>query len=149
LYRIPSVWHFRRQSNRTGLPTVDPTGQYGENANTVPLPRLDTCLHPMTSHAQSPFEFPRVAQCLTHQRPEDQMTPLGLVCPDCKQRLYLAPPTGRCQSFWESQPGANALRGEPCWVYTLVWDDFRIRSLHPAHVENDIRGSLATLLTVG
>jgi hypothetical protein len=103
----------------------------------------------MISHAHSPFEFPRVAQCLAHQRPEDQMTPLGLVCPDCKRTLYLSPPTGRCRSFWESQPGASDLNGQPCWVYTLMWDDFRIRSLHPANVENDVRGALAELLAIG
>ncbi len=77
------------------------------------------------------------------------MTPLGLVCPDCKRTLYLSPPTGRCRSFWESQPGASHLDGQPCWVYSLMWDDFRIRSLHPARVEHDVRGALAELMTVG
>lgn len=33
-------------------------------------------------------------------------------------------------SFWESQPVAYRLDREPCFVYSLKWDDFRIRSLH-------------------
>ena len=83
--------------------------------------------------------------CLEHQHAEDQMSPLGLVCPRCKQRLYVAPPRGRGRGYWESQPVAYSLDGRPCFVYTLVWDDFRIRSLHPAHSEHDIRGGLAAL----
>jgi hypothetical protein len=80
------------------------------------------------SHDSSPTTY-----CLVHQLPEDQATPLGLVCRRCKQRLEAQPPTGRCLSFWESQPEAYSLNREPCFVYTLIWDDFRIRSLHPAH----------------
>lgn len=81
----------------------------------------------------------RFTHCLTHQLTEDQTSPIGLVCPRCKQRLYADPPLGRCVSYWESQPEAYSLRGDPCFVYTLVWDDFRIRSLHPPHAESDDR----------
>lgn len=70
-------------------------------------------------------------QCLTHQLPEDQMSPIGLVCPHCKERLYTQEPTGRCRSYWESQPMAYSLEGDPCFVYIIKWDDFQIRSLHP------------------
>jgi uncharacterized protein YbaR (Trm112 family) len=85
----------------------------------------------------------RYTWCLTHQEPEDQATPLGLVCPECKQRLYVNPPTGRCFSCWESQPPAYSLTGEPLFVYTLIWDDFRIRSLHEADAEFDLRSQNA------
>lgn len=68
--------------------------------------------------------------CLEHQRPEDCPSPRGLVCRECQQRLQSAPPRGELRSFWESQPAAFTLGRVPCWVYTLVWDDFRIRSLH-------------------
>lgn len=81
--------------------------------------------------------------CLTHQQPEDQATPLGLVCPECKCRLYVNPPAGRCFSCWESQPAAYTLTGEPQFVYTLIWDDFRIRSLHEADSEFDLRSQNA------
>lgn len=84
--------------------------------------------------------------CLTHQLPEDQMSPVGLVCPHCKQRLYTAPPQGRCRAFWESQPMAYSLDGEPCFVYTLLWDDFRIRSLHPPHATEDPRSRIVSEL---
>ena len=33
-------------------------------------------------------------------------------------------------SFWESQPGAYTLDGRPLFIYTLLWDNYRIRSLH-------------------
>jgi len=79
-------------------------------------------------------------RCLTHQLDEDQMSPVGLVCPQCKQRLYTEPPRGRCLTFWESQPAAYSAEGEPCFVYTLRWDDFRIRSLHPPDSQDDPRG---------
>lgn len=69
-------------------------------------------------------------RCLAHQLPEDQASSVGMVCPRCKQRLYVRPPQGRCMSFWESQPVAYSLDGRPLFVYTLMWDDFRIRSLH-------------------
>ena len=59
------------------------------------------------------------------------MSPLGLVCPRCKQRLYANLPSGPCRSFWEIQPAAYSLDGKPCFVYTPWWDDYRIRSLHP------------------
>ena len=77
--------------------------------------------------------------CLTHQLPEDQVSPIGLVCPRCKQRLYTQPPLGHCMSYWESQPAAYSAKGEPCFVFTLAWDDFRIRSLHPPHSDTDKR----------
>ena len=79
-------------------------------------------------------------RCLNHQLPEDQTSLIGLVCPRCKQRLYTRPPTGRPMCFWESQPAAYGLDRRPCFVYTLIWDDFRIRSLHPAESESDARG---------
>lgn len=85
----------------------------------------------------------RYTWCLSHQQPEDQVTPLGLVCPECKQRLYVNPPTGRCFSCWESQPPAYSLTGEPLFAYTLIWDDFRIRSLHDADAEFDLRSQNA------
>lgn len=97
--------------------------------------------------ASGQTDFPAVAWCLTHQRAEDQATPLGLVCPECKRRLYLAPPSGSCRAYWEGQPGARTLAGDPCWVYTLQWDDFRIRTLHASEAETDPRGLLASLLT--
>ena len=68
--------------------------------------------------------------CLEHQRAEDRASSRGLVCVECHARLIEAPPQGVLCSYWESQPAAYTLNGEPCWVYTLVWDDFRIRSLH-------------------
>ncbi|MCH7685616.1 MAG: hypothetical protein IH899_02865 [Planctomycetes bacterium] len=67
------------------------------------------------------------------------MSPIGLVCPRCKQRLYTQPPLGHCMSYWESQPAAYSTEGEPCFVFTLAWDDFRIRSLHPPHSDTDKR----------
>lgn len=33
-------------------------------------------------------------------------------------------------SFWESQPVAYTLEREPCFAYSLLWENFRIRSLH-------------------
>ena len=42
-------------------------------------------------------------------------------------------------SYWESQPAAYSTEGEPCFVFTLAWDDFRIRSLHPPHSDTDKR----------
>lgn len=77
--------------------------------------------------------------CLEHQADEDQMSPVGLVCPECKQRLYTRPPAGRMRTCWESQPAAWSLDREPCFVYTLLWDDWRIRSLHAAGDEFDLR----------
>lgn len=83
--------------------------------------------------------FPEFTHCLEHQLPEDQASPVGLVCSLCKQRLYVQPPQGKGFSCWESQPGAYTLEGDPCFVYTMVWTDFRIRSLHPAGVLIDTR----------
>lgn len=42
-------------------------------------------------------------------------------------------------TFWESQPAAYSLNREPCFAFTLIWDDFRIRSLHPAASDSDSR----------
>ena len=67
------------------------------------------------------------------------MSLVGTVCAHCKQRLYVEPPVGMCRSYWESQPAAYTLIGEPCFVYTLKWDDFQIRTLHPPGVEFDLR----------
>ena len=88
---------------------------------------------------------PRFHLCLNHQLPEDQMSPIGLVCPHCKPRLYVDYPQGRCASYWESQPAAYTLDRQPCFVYTLRWDDFQIRSLHASHSHDDIRGALALI----
>ena len=77
--------------------------------------------------------------CLNHQLPEDHATPLGLLCSECKQHLYTQSPEGRCRSFWESQPGAYTLDGQPMFVYSIMWDDYRIRSLHPAGSDEDER----------
>jgi hypothetical protein len=81
--------------------------------------------------------------CLTHQLVEDQASPVGLVCRQCKLLLYTQPPAGRCRSFWESQPAAYSMTRKPCFVYSLMWDDFRIRSLHPPNSQNDPRGKKA------
>ena len=80
--------------------------------------------------------------CLKHQLAEDQASRVGLVCPECKRRLYLDPPAGRCMSFWESQPAAYGLDGRPCFVFTLMWKTFRIRSLHPPDSETDRRAAI-------
>jgi hypothetical protein len=80
--------------------------------------------------------------CLKHQKIEDQMSRVGVVCVECKRQLYLNPPQGPCRTFWESQPSAYSLDREPCFVFSLSWDDFQIRSLHPAGSEVDPRGEL-------
>jgi hypothetical protein len=67
--------------------------------------------------------------CLEHQHIEDQATPVGMVCPQCKHRLYTNPPEGNLMSYWESQPVAYTLKREPCFAYTLNWEGFRIRSI--------------------
>lgn len=64
---------------------------------------------------------------------------LGLVCPRCKHRLYAQPPQGGRRGCWESQPAAYSLKGKPCFVYTLIWEDYRIRSLHPPDSTEDAR----------
>ncbi|QDU11683.1 hypothetical protein [Gimesia aquarii] len=68
--------------------------------------------------------------CLEHQCVEDQATPVGMVCPHCKHRLYTNPPQGNVMSFWESQPVAYSLKQEPCFAYSLMWENYRIRSVH-------------------
>ena len=80
-------------------------------------------LHRLHIHESETF-------CLEHQRPEDRPSSRGLLCAECHARLIEAPPQGAICSYWESQPAAYTLQGDPCWVYTLVWSDFRIRSLH-------------------
>ncbi|MCA9117223.1 MAG: hypothetical protein KDA79_19270 [Planctomycetaceae bacterium] len=89
------------------------------------------------SYAHSPHTL-----CLTHQLPEDQMSPVGLVCRCCKQRLYLRRPAGRCMAYWESQPAAYSLAGAPCFVFTLRWNDYCIRSLHPPESSIDHRAEM-------
>lgn len=84
--------------------------------------------------------YPKSTICLAHQLAEDQTSPIGLVCRQCKRRLYTQPPAGVCRSFWESQPAAYTLEREPCFVYSLMWDDYRIRSLHPPESNEDLRG---------
>ncbi len=74
--------------------------------------------------------------CLEHQRVENQATPIGMVCPDCKRRLYTNPPQGNLMSFWESQPVAFSLDREPYFAYSLMWENYRIRSIHLP--ENDL-----------
>jgi hypothetical protein len=85
------------------------------------------------------FPLREFTWCLEHQAAEDQMSPCGLVCPECKRRLYTQPPVGMQRTFWESQPAAWTVDREPCFVYSLLWDDCRIRSLHAAGDEFDIR----------
>lgn len=83
--------------------------------------------------------WPRYNLCLQHQLPEDQTSPIGLVCSCCKQRLYVEPPQGARLNFWESQPAAYTLDRKPCFVFSIRWDDFSIRSLHPAGSDFDPR----------
>ncbi|WP_144995026.1 hypothetical protein [Polystyrenella longa] len=73
--------------------------------------------------------------CLIHQQPETQASPFGKVCPNCKRKLYtgqLGTPSTR---YWDSQPGAYRLSGEPCFIYNIIWDNFQIRSLQFAEPE--------------
>ncbi|MAT14938.1 MAG: hypothetical protein CMJ46_06680 [Planctomyces sp.] len=67
--------------------------------------------------------------CLIHQLPETQASPYGRVCPHCKQKLYSGQAGSPRQRYWDSQPGAHLLSGEPCFVYNIVWANFQIRSL--------------------
>jgi hypothetical protein len=83
-------------------------------------------------------------RCLAHQLPEDQLSPLGLVCPVCHARLQHDPPRGSCRGFWESQPVLND--GEPCSVFTLVWDNFQIRSLHSTTAWDDLERAAREIL---
>jgi len=87
-------------------------------------------------------EYPQVTHCLNHQLPEDQTSMIGLVCPQCKHRLYTNPPVSEMRGFWESQPVAYSLDGRPCFVYSLMWENFRIRSLHAAESSADERSPL-------
>lgn len=83
--------------------------------------------------------------CLEHQRVEDRTSWLGPVCPLCKARMYSRPPRGTCRSYWESQPVACSLTTrEPMFVYTLVWTDFRIRTLHAPETDEDFRSQNRT-----
>jgi len=68
--------------------------------------------------------------CLEHQLPEDEPSPLGMVCRECLHVVETRYDAERCISFWESQPMAYTLAGEPCFVFTIIWDEQRIRSLH-------------------
>src|SRR5262249_17368784 len=83
--------------------------------------------------------------CLDHQAAEDQMSPAGLVCPECKRRLYTQPPQGPLRTFWESQPEAWTPSRKPCFVYSRLCDDCRVRSLHAAGDEFDLRSQNAPL----
>jgi hypothetical protein len=83
--------------------------------------------------------FPLARQCLTHQLPENQAVPMGLVCCLCKQQLSLNPSLGECRGYWESQPVAYSLSGSPCFVYVLDWENYQIRSLHPEWATSDSR----------
>ena len=84
----------------------------------------------MCSMLYRPENHASESYCLDHQRAEDVPSACGLVCAECHARLITAPPQGACCSYWESQPAVYTLLREPCWVYTLIWTDFRIRSLH-------------------
>ena len=35
------------------------------------------------------------------------------------------------------------MKRKPCFVYSLMWDDYRIRSLHPPNSQDDPRGEKA------
>ncbi|QDV49276.1 hypothetical protein [Gimesia fumaroli] len=84
---------------------------------------------------------PKKTICLEHQCAEDQATPFGMVCPQCKRRLYTNPPQGNLMSFWESQPVAFTLDREPCFAYSLMWEDYRVRSIHLPDQEATARES--------
>jgi hypothetical protein len=45
-------------------------------------------------------------------------------------------------SFWESQPAAYTLDRQPCFVYTLRWANYQIRSLHTRAESRRERSSL-------
>ena len=86
-------------------------------------------------------------QCLAHQLPEDQPSPLGLICRECHARLLVNPPSGRCRGYWESQPVLGD--GEPCSVFTLIWDNFQIRSRHPTTALDDLERAARDVLRSG
>jgi hypothetical protein len=83
--------------------------------------------------------------CLVHQLPEDQPSSLGLICRECKLRLQAVMPQGRCRSFWESQPVIR--NGDPCAVFTLAWDNFQIRSLHPSTAWDELEREAKEVLS--
>lgn len=83
--------------------------------------------------------------CLEHQLPEDQPSPLGLICHECHSRLLADPPNGPCRGYWESQPVLSD--GEPCSVFTLAWDDFQIRSRHPTKAWDDLERAAREVLS--
>ena len=85
--------------------------------------------------------------CLNHRLPEDQPSAVGLVCCECKQHLIANPPRGRCVSFWEAQPAEFHIEGERCRVFTVAWDDFRIRSMHPPQTLDDLEGLARDVLS--
>ena len=65
--------------------------------------------------------------CLEHHRIADQATPWGMVCPDCKRRLYTAEVEPR--RFWLSQPEAYTLDGRPRFVSVIRLGDEQLRTL--------------------
>ena len=68
--------------------------------------------------------------CLIHQQAELSTSPLGLVCPCCKQAVYLQP-ASKHRSYWESQPGAYTLDKQPIFIHVRQTDTLKIRSLRP------------------
>ncbi len=84
-------------------------------------------------------------RCLGHQLPEDQPSPVGLICSECHARLRRDPPRGSCRGFWESQPAL--CDGDPCSVFALVWDDFQIRSLHLTTAWEDLEREAQSVLS--
>ncbi len=84
-------------------------------------------------------------RCLEHHLPEDQPSPLGLICPECVARLRRDPPRGPCRGFWESQPILDG--GDTCSVFSLAWDSFQIRSLHPSKTLDDLEQMAREVLT--
>lgn len=86
-------------------------------------------------------------RCLKHQLPEDQPSPLGLICRECYTQLRQDPPRGECRGYWESQPVIRD--GDPCSVFALVWDDFQIRSLHPTTAWDDLEREAREVLQSG
>lgn len=106
--------------------------------------KLPTDSTGLTDMRESTSSIPNT-RCLEHQLPEDQPSPLGLVCRACHARLLQDPPSGPCRGFWESQP-VNDSNGEACAVFTLAWDDFQIRSQHPATGWDDLERAAQEVL---
>jgi hypothetical protein len=69
--------------------------------------------------------------CLIHQQVETRTSPAGLVCPCCKQALYLQTAGGEVRSYWESQPGAYTLEKHPIFIRVRQVGQVKIRSLCP------------------